>query len=346
MTLRHHLLARGELLALALAALCLLAALFAPSLPGERHLFEHVVVLDITQSMDVRDIPVAEGRPQSRLAAAKAALHRGLLALPCGSRVGLGVFTEHRTLLLLTPMEVCEHMAELRATLARIDGRMAWAGDSEVAKGLHAGLRQLAQLPGRPSLLFVTDGHEAPPLDARQRPRFDGTPGDIAGVLVGVGGRALQPIPRSDPSGRPIGTWGADDVMQVDPYSQGRGASVAGETMTAPALVQPAPGATPGREHLSSLREGYLRLLAGETGLDYAELAADDGLAPLLTRASLARPVASRVELAGPLAGLALALLLGLWLRPWWRHAAARRTSAQPAAAGGITAAAAPGTTR
>jgi mxaL protein len=339
MNWRMALRGRGELLALLFAAACLLAAWIGPSFGGERRLFEHVVVLDITQSMDVRDMPGPEGKPQSRLAAAKAALNRALLALPCGSRIGLGAFTEHRTLLMVMPLEVCEHLPELRGTLARIEIRMAWAGDSEVAKGLHSGLRQLAQLPTRPSMVFLTDGHEAPPLDARQRPRFDGTPGDVLGLLVGVGGSTLQPIPRSDPTGRPIGTWGKDDVMQEDPFSRSRGASVAGETMTTTEPARPAPGATPGREHLSSLREGYLRLLAGETGLVYASLDDADALARLLTRPDLARPVAAPVELRGPLAGLALAALLGAWLAPWFRRRGWRRL-------GPVSATAAPGTPR
>ena len=128
-------------------------------------------------------------------------------------KLGWAVFTEHRTYLLLTPLEVCANRAELRATLAGIDGRMAWSGGSEVAKGLHSGLAIARELAGRPSLVFVTDGHEAPPLQAR--PVFDDKRAEVAGVIVGVGELAPSPIPKLDPSGRPLGFWSADDVTQT-----------------------------------------------------------------------------------------------------------------------------------
>ena len=116
------------------AVLALVACLFDPGWPVERSRFDHVVVLDITQSMDVLDEAI-DGRPASRLAYAKHALRRALVRLPCGSKVGWGVFTEYRAFLLLEPVEVCANLSELRATLARIDGRMAWSGNSEIAKG-------------------------------------------------------------------------------------------------------------------------------------------------------------------------------------------------------------------
>lgn len=229
--------------ALMLAAACVLQ----PGIVVERPRFEHVVAIDITQSMNVADM-VLDGRPVSRLAFAKAALHDALLELPCGSKLGLAVFTEYRALLLLAPVEVCGALAELRATLAGIDNRMAWVGGSEVAKGLHSARTVVQQLPGTPSLLFITDGHEAPPLNARHRPRFDDKSGEVAGAIVGVGARLPSPIPKSDAEGRPLGTWGADEVLQSDPRSRGRGASVGGEQMSDDAAPGDAAalGATPG----------------------------------------------------------------------------------------------------
>ncbi len=287
----------------------LLLALADPQLPLVRAQLESVVVLDITQSMDVADVQL-EGRSVSRLALARAALHGALGRLPCGSRIGLGVFTEHRSVLLLAPLEVCSHLQELRGALARIDGRMAWSGNSEVAKGLNSALRLVRALPDVPSLVFVTDGHEAPPLNPRYRPPMDSTD-RASGWLVGVGGLAPVPIPRSDPEGRPLGFWGAREVLQVEPYSQGRGGSVQGERMVEDP-AGPAPpdlGATPGREHLSSLREPYLQRLAQETGLRYARLQAGAPLLALLRDQALAQPRRQPVPLRPLLVVLALALL-------------------------------------
>ena len=300
------------------AALALAGCLLRPEWPVERDRFDHVIVLDITQSMDVQDEAV-DGKPVSRLAHAKQALRDALLHLPCGSKVGWAVFTEYRAFLLFEPVEVCANLSELRSTLARIDGRMAWSGNSEIAKGLHSGIDLARQLPGRPSLVFVSDGHEAPPLNPLHRPNFDDKPGEVAGLIVGVGDLRPSPIPKSDPSGRPLGFWHADEVAQTDLYGPGRGASLSNERMTedqAAAAPAPALGATPGSEHLSALREPYLRLLGRERGLGFVRLESSEGLAAALTAPALAKPTQVLADGRVALAWLALGLLLARHARP------------------------------
>lgn len=314
-----------ETLAPLLAALLLVLAFSQPTLPWKRALYEHVVVLDVTQSMNVEDTTL-DGKPASRLAFAKRLLHEALPELPCGSKLGWAIFTEYRSYLLYTPVEVCANRAELRASLAGIDGRMAWSGNSEVAKGLHSGIVVAKALPNVPSLVFVTDGHESPPLNARHRPRFDDKPGEVAGVIVGVGEGKPSPIPKLDPIGRPLGFWAADEVAQVDPRSLGRGASVGQETMAEEGSEAPTAGlgATPGSEHLSGLREPYLRLLAAENGLAYHRLRDAQGLSRALRDPALARPVPVRGDLRLPLAAIAVVLLLAphalTWARRWRRR--------------------------
>jgi len=296
---------------LAGAAAALAACLLNPGWPVERARFDHVIVLDITQSMDVQDESL-DGKPVSRLLYAKHALRRALLRLPCGSKVGWGVFTEYRSFLLFEPVEVCANLSELRATLANIDGRMAWGGNSEIAKGLHSGIETARRLPGSPSLVFVTDGQEAPPLNPMHRPTFDDKPGEVAGVIVGVGDLRPSPIPKSDASGRPLGFWQADEVAQSDLYGSGRGASVGGERMTEDPAGTPAPalGATPGSEHLSALREPYLRLLGRERGLGFVRLDSPETLVAALTAATLAKPMPVRADLRIVFACMALGLML------------------------------------
>ncbi|MEJ8822805.1 vWA domain-containing protein [Variovorax humicola] len=299
------------------AALALGAGLLDPGVMTEQLLVDHVIVLDVTQSMNVTDEQI-EGRPASRLAAAKHALGRSLLQLPCGSKVGWAIFTEYRALLLLTPVEVCANLSELRSTLSRIDTRMAWSGNSEIAKGLHSAIGIAKQLPGQPSLVFITDGQEAPPLDPHYRPPFDDKPGDVRGLIVGVGDLLPSPIPKSDPQGRPLGFWRADEVMQTSPRNQGRGASVRDEAMVddRAGLAAPMLGATPGLEHLSALRESYLRLLAGEQGLAFVRMQSPERLAGALMAPGLARPVQARASGRAALAALALGLLLARYAGP------------------------------
>lgn len=314
------------------ALLLVLLALLDPALhgPGRRH--DWVVVLDVTQSMDVRDMPVtaADGSTQlvSRLQAAKRQLDAVIGEMPCGSQLGLGLFTESRSFLLLAPMEVCANYRELKDTLARIDGRMAWTGNSEVAKGLFGAVAIAAGLPEKPALLFLSDGHESPPVNPRYRPNFPGTPGEVRGVVMGVGGDELAPIPRSDPAGRPLGFWGANEVMQVDPRSLGRGGT--GEALVdteADKPVQPIPGVVPGKEHLSALRGDYLRELADSLKLGYQRLDAPATLRERLLDPALAHPAPSRHALAPLLGGAALLALLLSYLPPpsVWRWRAWRR---------------------
>ena len=325
---------RRDTVTLALAALLLAAGFFQPTLPWKRSLFEHVVVIDVTQSMNVQDQQI-DGKPASRLAFARQALHEALPDLPCGSKLGWAIFTEYRSYLLFTPVEVCANRAELRASLAGIDGRMAWSGNSEIAKGLHSGIVVSKALPNRPSLVFVTDGHESPPLNPRHRPRFDDPPGEVTGVIVGVGEPKPSPIPKLDPLGRPLGFWGADEVAQVDPRSLGRGASVGQESMVEEGSAPPSTGlgATPGSEHLSGLREPYLKLLAGENGFAYHRLRSAAALSQALRDPALARPVSVRGDLRLPLAALAALLLLAPYATAFWRRwrrapGATRRTAA------------------
>jgi mxaL protein len=274
-----------------------------------------VMVFDISQSMLVEDVQVG-GRAASRLELAKQGAVRVLETLPCGVSIGAGVFAAHRTVLLYSPVEVCANRTELVQSIGLIDVGMAWSGNSEVAKAYHAGLAVTGALPGKPALVFLTDGHEAPPVNPRHRPSFQGRAGEVKAALVGVGGALPVPIPKRDPTGRPLGYWNADEVMQIDPFRTPR-------TAGSPDLLVESEGpagdlrsaGTPGAEHLSSLREDYLQLLAAETGATYRALGAESELpqavAALLSLSLQAVPLADR-RLAMFIALSAAALFYGL----------------------------------
>lgn len=305
---------RGLLL---VAAIALGLSFTDPGIRWPQRQHDLLVVLDVTQSMEVADL-LRDGEPVTRLSQARRALAQVLRQLPCGSRVGWGLFTEYRSFLLLEPVEVCEHQRELLGMLSHIDARMAWTGNSEIAKGLYSGLKIAKALPSKPALVFVTDGQEAPPVHPQYRPSSEGAVRVVPGLIVGVGGDKPAPIPKLDPEGRIYGYWDADEVMQRDPRSFGRGGSVAGEQMAdeVPASEAATVGATPGTEHLSSLREPYLQLLASETGLAYHRLGDPEALYRAMTDADLAHPVVSRMDLRWSLALLALLAVLAVYL-PW-----------------------------
>jgi mxaL protein len=230
----------------------LLLALSMPRVELPRNSYSYIVVFDISQSMNVEDYEL-DGLPVSRLDYAREAVRRVLPKLPCGSQIGWGAFTGYQTLLLMTPVEVCEHYNDLLASVAQIDRRMRWSNASEITKGVYWSVRAAQATESRPDIVFMTDGQEAPPLDPAYAPRMfedlDGPP--IRGWLIGVGGLLPSPIPKIDEEGRRQGYWRAHEVMQG-----------------------PSTGEDPGSagEHLSGLREAHLGALAEQIGFQSARL--------------------------------------------------------------------------
>jgi mxaL protein len=300
-----------------LAAWLLLALAWAdPKLPSQELRWQHVVVVDITQSMNTRDMALPAGastaaaaQADSRLAFVRHALQSAVAELPCGSSLGLGVFTEYRSLLLLAPLEVCAHYDELLAVIERLDGRMAWAAASEVSRGAAQALQVAQALPGQPSVVFISDGHESPPLRGGQLPNLVLPTRPSPGWVLGVGGDVLMPIPKFDPTGRLLGVWEADEVMQTDAMSLGRTVAGAAQSLVEadgkPLQVYEASGL----EHLSSIKEPHLRKVAQAVGLAYQRLRDPTELSAALRSPTLAREVSTQRSWRWMPAALALLLL-------------------------------------
>ena len=298
-----------------LAALAwLVLALLAPRVPLPGRDWQHMVVLDVTQSMNTRDM--VWGRDSiSRLDFAKRTLAAELARLPCGSTLGLGLFTEYRTLMLLMPVEVCGHYHELRSVIERIDARMSWAGASEVHKGLGSAMKVLAATGEQPpSLLFITDGHEAPPLRPGWMPNLGVDPGKVAGVVLGVGDDKLSPIPKMDPEGNPLGFWKADEVLQTDPISRGGTDNGAKQSLVDEQGRPMVQFKGSGNEHLSQLKAEHLQALAAAGGLEYRRLDSSAAMGLALRAPALARWHTQARELRTVPAALALmCLLMAAW---------------------------------
>jgi mxaL protein len=304
-----------------LALLLLIGALLRPHWPVTYATYANIFIVDITRSMNTQDYQW-EGHPVSRLEFVKSTLQSALPALPCGSAVGLGVFTERNSTMLVMPVEVCANLAALMETVAHIDWRMAWAADSNIGRGLYNSLtlmrdlREQRSIPRHTTLVFMTDGHEAPPINPSYEPdfsdirkssvdgivpgavrqaaesgqranavaEFEGEPGLIPGVLVGVGGRGLSPIPKLKPDGTQEGFYSESDVQQAtrfgDPSPEEKARIQGYEARNAPWGSE----AASGNEHYSSVREDHLQSLATSTGLHYHYLDDPNGLLPALER--------------------------------------------------------------
>lgn len=288
---------------LLLAGAALGVSLAHPTLPLNKAVQRYVFVIDITQSMNARDYHL-EHLPPDRLGLVKAAIAHALRDLPCGSEVGLGLFTTQNTQLLFEPLEICEHFAVIDDALAHIDWRMAWGANSYIARGLFTALREIAAHDADIRLAFFTDGQQFPP--EAELPNFDGKPGQVRGLIVGVGAVQPVPIPKLDRENRPQGFWEYVDVEDFLPPSEAADARSRGSNY-----------------FLSRLDEQALRALAAFTGLRYHRLVSPQDLSTALRANDLA--VEQRVvsDVRWVFALLALGLLLA-------SHLAGSRKAAQP----------------
>ena len=230
--------------------------------------YRFLFVIDITQSMNVSDMEL-ESVATTRLEFAKALVETALLNLPCGSEAGLAIFSEYRTFVLFTPVEICKHYRTMSNMLKQVSWRVAWAARSEIARGIQSAIDAANKSKLDTRLVFLTDGHEAPPVHRDIRPAFDALPRSTTGIIGGVGGLLPSRIPHIDDDDNIIGYWGPEEVMQIDVYSMGRPGTQEGEAMAGVNMADIARRIALGQEHLSSLRENYLQELATRTGLDY-----------------------------------------------------------------------------
>lgn len=282
-----------RLILLTLAAALLVATFVAPQMQMTRPGYDLLAIVDITGSMNVRDY-VASGKPISRLERVKAALRELIVGLPCPSRVALGVFTERRPFLLFEPIDACADFSPLEAAIAALDWRMAWEGDSRISAGLFRAIDMAREL--KTDLVFFTDGQEAPPPPASGGPVFEGKAGETRGLIVGTGGYELSPIPKFDERGREVGFVAIDDV----PHESRFGLPPKGAEQREGYDARNAPfGATAavGVEHLSSVKEEYLRLLSEKTGLGYVHLDDNARLLDKYRAAGTARPRLGTLDL-------------------------------------------------
>lgn len=274
---------------IALALLLLIVALVIPAVKLPRNAYDYVVIFDISQSMNVEDYEL-DGEPVSRLTYAQAATRNALRALPCGSRIGWGAFTGYRTILLLAPVEVCENYSDLLASLAKISGQMRWSNASEITKGVYWSVLAAQETKGAPDLIFMSDGQEAPPLDAyspQVLAELQNTP--IRGWVIGTGSPIPSPIPRIDEEGRRQGYWRTDEVVQTPQWLR-------------------KPTASSG-EHLSGLREPHLRALADQLHFKYAQLSDFDSLSTAMRDADFRRRSPTPTNLSWVPVALAMGLL-------------------------------------
>ena len=112
--LRH----RRDITLLSAAMLLLIVALFNPTVPVKRNIYSYLLVADISQSMNVKDMSIL-GKSVTRMEYQQYLLHRIIGEMPCGTQVSMGLFAGVSVAALYTPIEVCENFAAIEETIDR-----------------------------------------------------------------------------------------------------------------------------------------------------------------------------------------------------------------------------------
>jgi mxaL protein len=269
--------------AFVLAIAFLLPVFFAPALRLPGATYAYLFVIDVSESMNVRDVP--NGTPdESRLDRAKSAVVSALAALPCGSRVAVGLFAGSDTLALFEPIEVCRHYPAIEQVVQGIDWRMAWDGDSRVEAAVVAALHEAGQRGL--DLVFISDGDEAPHVTVPHLGDLLAVQGKVRGMLVGVGGPQPRPVPRLDADNRIVGYWNAVDAVREGFYPN---LSELVKQDSSAAELERTGAFDEVREHMSVLNAEYFRQVGTAAGLDYIEADSAQRVASAVTDPKLAR---------------------------------------------------------
>jgi len=282
------------------AMLCLLAALFQPSIPLKHNIYTYLLVADISQSMNAADMQL-NGKPATRIAYTQQLLHETVSSLPCGTKVSIGLFAGNSVAALYTPIEVCENFAAIQDTIDHLDWRNAWSGNSRVRESLYSVARAVRGFPEPAQVILVTDGEEAPKLHAFNTKDLTNFQGADGWLLVGVGTEKGTAIPKLSDKNQLIGFWSNESfalqpgIAQISESTLGtRDDNVAGDN----------------DRFISKLDSEYLKSVAREIGGQYVDGANLHNLLDAMKNQKPARRDIAPFDLSWLFASIAALLLL------------------------------------
>lgn len=296
-----------DVISLTLALVMLLFALKQPSIEVEREIRSYMIFVDVTQSMNVQDMTL-NGQPASRLEFAKTHLKETIKALPCGSRVGLGIFYKFNATVLYAPIETCANYDVLLSSISQLEWRIASLGSSNIRAGLKSIASLLITSDEPAQVVFISDGNEAPPLNVFTKSSLVGWQGGRNWLLVGVGGNKPVPIPKLNAKNEIIGYWSTYSI-KLQPASNvddngGRDESVASQ---------------PYEYYLSQLDELYIKELAQDIDGQYLKMDKSQDLLKAMLRQPPAAHIKTRVELNWMFALAAMFIMLAAYLPDLFR---------------------------
>lgn len=248
-----------------LALLALLPVWFSPQMSLNSVVQDTLFVIDVSESMNVQDVNYP--RPHTaRLALAKTAVKEAMAGLPCGSRVSIALFAGEDATVLFEPLEVCRHYPAIEQVISRLNTNMRWIGDSWVVRGLTSAIKEAKKR--KLNLVMITDADEMP---HHTTPRIDALiayQGKVKGTLWGVGGEALQPVPKQDGNGQNIAYWTPEEAVIEGNYP-----NLLAYVKSLPEGERaPAGSLDEVTEHLSAFNKTLMQTIAQTLQIDYYKI--------------------------------------------------------------------------
>jgi mxaL protein len=327
--LRHR---RDSALLLA-ALICLLLALFKPTIPLKHNIYSYILVADISQSMNVIDMKV-DSKPASRIAYTQRMMHDVISSLPCGTNVSIGLFAGVSVAALYTPIEVCDNFEALQDTIDHLDWRTGWSGNSRIRESLFTLARVIRTFPEPAQVVFFTDGEEAPKLHAFNTKNLEDFQGGTGWLFVGIGDPSKgTEIPKYDEKNQLIGFWSNESfamqpgIAQISEANIGiRDDNVAGGEND---------------RYLSHVDEAYLKSMTKEIDANYVLGSSLDNVIQAMKKQKPARNDIAPFLLSPFLAALAGLFIIAAYMpkhpvsvfRSQWQTYLKRRKSKQMAKA-------------
>lgn len=295
--LRH----RRDIALLSAALLLLIIAMFKPTWPIKRDIYSYLLVADISQSMNVKDMSIL-GKPVTRMEYQKHLLHRVIGELPCGTLVGIGLFAGDSVAALYVPIEVCSNFHAIEDSIDHLDWRMSWSGNSKIRTSLFTLARVIRSFPEPAQVVYFTDGEEAPKLHAFNTKDLTGFQGGKNWLFVGVGGDKGTAIPKMDEQNQIIGYWSNESFAMQPGIAQISEANLGiRDDNVAPSESD---------RFLSKLDEKYLESVAKEVTGNYVNGSSAQNVLAAMKNQPPARRDKARFELRWVLASLAGLLFL------------------------------------
>lgn len=300
-TLRH----RRDITLLSIALLFLIIAMFKPTVPVKRDIYSYFMVVDITQSMNVKDATL-NGQLVSRMEYQQFLLHRMIGEMPCGTQVSIGLFAGVSVAALYTPIEVCENFAAIEDTIDHLDWRTGWSGNSRLRESMVTLAKLIRSFPEPAQVVYFTDGEETPKLHVFNTRDLTGFQGGKDWLFVGIGSDKGTAIPKMDAHNQIIGYWASESfamqpgVAQISQDNIGtREESVATDTND---------------RFLSRLDEKYLISLAKDVNGNYVNGDSLQNVLAAMQKQPPARRSKAAFELKWIFAGLAGLSFLAAYL--------------------------------